>query len=58
MVGSKHTAEGTHLINYRRCNMTKRIYRGIEIGTKSKRKKLGTKSKTDQPKRVYRGVAA
>lgn len=38
--------------------MTKRIYRGIEISTKSKRKKLSTKSKTAQPKRVYRGIAA
>ena len=56
MVGSKHTAEGTHLINYRRCNMTKKvIYRGIEVGTKNKRKKLGASSK---PKRVYRGIAA
>ena len=56
MVGSKHTAEGTHLINYRRCIMTKKvIYRGIEVGKENKRKKLGTKSKK---KRVYRGIAA
>jgi hypothetical protein len=34
--------------------MTKRIYRGIEVSTKNKRKRL-TKSK---PKRVYRGIAA